>query len=138
MGVLNKIFTWWNDHTVGTALYTLRKGRQVGTDSQGNRYYEEKAEPKGYNPIVGRRVRRRWVMYKGDVEASRIPPEWHAWLHYTVDELPTETDYKPKSWEAEHIPNRTGTAEAYFPQGSLLSKASRPRVTGDYEAWQPK
>jgi hypothetical protein len=27
---------------------------------------------------------RRWVVYEGEVDGSRVPPEWHAWLHHTV------------------------------------------------------
>jgi NADH:ubiquinone oxidoreductase subunit len=35
------------------------------------------------------------------------------------------------------LPNLTGTSAAYKPPGSLAAKAERPRVTGDYEPWQP-
>ncbi|MGN6100847.1 MAG: NADH:ubiquinone oxidoreductase subunit NDUFA12, partial [Devosia sp.] len=27
---------------------------------------------------------------------------------------------------------------AYHPDGSLLNKGERPRVTGDYDAWSPE
>jgi len=114
----SSIFTWWNSATIGTRLFTSRKGEKVGTDDQGNIYYREKA---GH---------RRWVIYKnGPIEASRVPPEWHAWLHYTVDELPSEQKIPSKSWEKSHIPNLTGTVSAHKP--------SKPRSTPEYEAWQP-
>lgn len=114
--------------TIGTILFTWAKGKLVGKDSQGNRYYaERKARP-------GRRTR-RWVMYNGPVEASRVPPEWHAWLHYTVDQpLSPEPD---KPWVKEHQPNLTGTSAAYLPPGHDLRGGERQRATGDYEAWQP-
>jgi NADH:ubiquinone oxidoreductase subunit len=42
-----------------------------------------------------------------------------------------------KPWEAEHIPNLTGTQGAYHPEGSLWKDGKRPPATGDYEAWRP-
>ena len=33
--------------------------------------------------------------------------------------------------------NLTGTPAAYRPDGSILTPASRPKVTGDYDAWTP-
>src|SRR3978361_1917042 len=70
----------WNSMTLGTRLYTWGKGELVGTDQFGNRYFREKG--------VRVRVRgggmpsrdRRWVLYNGAVEASRVPPSWHGWL----------------------------------------------------------
>lgn len=124
-GLLAHIFTWWRDHTVGTWLYTKRNGKLVGEDDQGNTYYEDQ---KG---------RRRWVLYHGEIEASRIPPEWHRWLHYTADEPPTTAPLPLQSWEKPHLPNLTGTSGAYFPPGSLTSPKPRPRTTGEYEAWRP-
>ena len=67
----------------GTRIYTALNGLQVGEDDQGNRYYVERHEPQG-------RRRKRWVIYNGEREASRVPPEWHGWLHYMVDETPDE------------------------------------------------
>lgn len=122
-----QIFTWWNGQTWGTRLWTWRRGRLVGEDSQGNRYYQDRKDPK-----------RRYVIYNGLVEASRIPPEWHAWLHHTVDTLPADAGYTPRAWEKPHLPNLTGTEYAYRPAGSLLRGAARAETTGDYEAWKPE
>ena len=63
----------------GTWFYTALNGVEVGRDAQGNRYYRERHEPDG-------RRRKRWVICNGTREASRVPPEWRGWLHYTVDE----------------------------------------------------
>ena len=67
--------------TMVTRVLTWLKGERVGTDSFGNSYYQERAKP-------ARRRRRRWVVYKQEDEASRVPPSWHAWLHYTTDRVP--------------------------------------------------
>ncbi len=116
---------------IGTRIYTALNGQQVGTDGQGNRYYVERHEP-----ATGRK-RKRWVIYKGEREASRVPPEWHGWLHYTVDETPEEAPVERKPWQAEHRPNLTGTPEAWHPPGSEYEGGRRDAATGDYEPWRP-
>ncbi|MFN3233349.1 MAG: NADH:ubiquinone oxidoreductase subunit NDUFA12 [Alphaproteobacteria bacterium] len=126
MSLLKSIFIWWQDQTIGTWLYTARHGSLVGEDGEGNKYYE------------ARKTGRRWVIYNGEIEASRVPPEWHRWLHHTCDEPPTEQPPLVKSWEKAHIPNLTGTVAAYVPPGSLNDQRSRSAATGDYEAWQPE
>ncbi len=114
--------------SLGTRLFTWARGVLVGTDRDGNRYYSER------KAVQGRR-QRRWVLYKGKVEASKVPPEWHAWLHYTVkDPLPTPED---KPWVKQHQANSTGTPDAYLPPGHDRRGGVRPAATGDYEAWQP-
>ncbi len=125
MNLIKQIFTWWNGQTAGTRLWTWRKGIRVGADSQGNIYYRERHRD------------RRWVIYNGVVEASRVPPEWHGWLHYTVDQPPGEAPRARKRYELPHQPNHTGTAKAHRVSGSILSDARRPAATGDYEAWNP-
>lgn len=125
MKFLLQIFTWWNGQTLGTRFFTWRKGERVGEDQFGNIYYKE------------RNGKRRWVIYNGLAEPSRVPPEWHGWLHYTVDSLPAEA-YKPKSWQKPHRPNMTGTPKAYRPKGSLLGTGAKAKAPQDYQAWTPK
>lgn len=129
MGLLNDLFTWWNGATLSTRLYTKKHGRFIGEDGYGNSYYEDK---NGVGP-AGRP--RRWVIFKGEAEASKVPPEWHGWLHYIQDDPPS-AGYQPKPWQKPHTENKTGTPEAYRPPGSILkpgrSKAQQP----DYEPWQ--
>ncbi|MFO0989277.1 MAG: NADH:ubiquinone oxidoreductase subunit NDUFA12 [Alphaproteobacteria bacterium] len=116
--------------TIGTRIYTFFNGALVGSDAEGNRYYQEKRTPKD-------RPRGRWVMYKGKAEASKVPPEWHAWLHRTVDTPPTEAKRPAKPWQKEHRANRTGTPDAYHPPGSEYEGGKRAKATGDYEPWRP-
>lgn len=126
MGLLKETFAWWTGNTYGTRLFTLLKGVPVGEDEFGNRYYRE------------RNGKRRWVIYRDLAEASKVPPDWHGWLHYTVDQLPTEEDYTPKPWQKAHQPNMTGTPAAYRPRGSTQIRGDRPPATGDYEPWRPE
>jgi NADH:ubiquinone oxidoreductase subunit len=130
---LLKLFTWWNGQTFGTQLWTWRFGELVGEDEQGNRYFRTRGGK--IDPSLG--FERRWVIYNGYAEASRVPPSWHGWLHHTVDLPPTEEAYEPHEWEKPHLPNMTGTPLAYRPPGSTLASGRRPKATGDYQPWTP-
>ncbi len=127
------IFTWWNSATWGTFWWTWLYGEHVGTDSQGNRYYrtDRGRVEKDFQ------FERRWVIYNGLAEPSRIGPDWHGWLHHTVDTIPAEDNYKARDWEKPHRPNYTGTPNAWRPRGSTLASGKRPQATGDYKAWSP-
>lgn len=130
MGILKSIFTWWDGPTIGTQLWSARHGEQVGTDAAGNTYYRKPAKDGGKE--------RRWVIYNGDNEASRVPPRWHGWLHHTHDDVPAPGEALPHPWVREHRPNPTGTASAYVRPGALPSGKERPKTLGDYEAWSPE
>lgn len=110
---------------------TRRQGEFVGEDPDGNRYYRQKKVPKGYRE-------RRWVVFDGgESEATRVPPEWHAWLHFQRNDLPSGDNPFRRQWQKEHVPNLTGTTGAYLPPGHALKGGQRDRATGDYEAWTP-
>ncbi|GFE66147.1 NADH:ubiquinone oxidoreductase subunit NDUFA12 [Litoreibacter roseus] len=127
MGILNSLLravTWWNGQTLNTQLFTWRRGVKVGEDDAGNIFYTNKDET------------RRWVIYNGEAEASRVSPDWHGWLHHTWDEPPTKKPLPRKTWEKPHQENLTGTPQAYAPAGSIRRADPEPRA--DYEAWSPE
>ncbi|MCU0729152.1 MAG: NADH:ubiquinone oxidoreductase subunit NDUFA12 [Sphingopyxis sp.] len=125
MGLFSKIFTWWDGATIGTLLWSARKGSKVGEDALGNRYYTNRAGD------------RRWVIYAGNNDASRVPAEWHGWLHHTHADTPDATLPPPRAWQAEPVPNLTGTDGAYRPSGALERGARRATASGDYQPWTP-
>lgn len=117
--------------TITTRLHSHFFGRPVGEDSFGNRYFTEKNPPK-------HRRAKRWVMYNGIVEPSKVPAEWHSWLHHTSDVPPSQRNVQHYSWEKPHTPNLTGTQGAYLPPGHIAKGAQRAGSTADYEAWKPE
>ena len=121
---LLKVFTWWNGQTFGTQFFTWRYGKRVGEDAQGNVFYQNADGA------------RRWVVYHGEAEASRVSPEWHGWLHHTYQQPPTEAPLPRQAWEKPYVPNMTGTALAYHPPGSQFAPARAQR--SDYDAWAPE
>jgi len=129
MGLLGSIFTWWNGATIGTRLYGLRGMRHVGDDAMGNAFYEGRRDTNG--------MPRRWVIYQGSNDVSRVEPEWFSWLHHHIDDVPSRALPPAKRWQKPAIANMTGTAEAYRPAGALEKGGHRAAATGDYEAWTP-
>ena len=130
---LLQMFTWWNGQTVGTRFFTWRKGEKVGSDSFGNVYYRSRGG--AIDPALGHE--RRWVIYNGEADASRVPPGWHGWLHHRVATPPSEESYAPREWEIAHEGNPTGSARAYRPKGSLLGAPAAQKAEGGYEPWRP-
>lgn len=131
-GMLSRVFTWWNGSTFGASLTLWRRGaRLVGRDEQGNRYFEER-EASGSDGRI-----RRFVIYHGLAEASRVPPDWHGWLHHTFADPPTVAPLMRRAFEKDHLPNMTGTPLAYHPPGSL-SRGDGAGVASDYDAWRPE
>ena len=109
----------------------LRGGRSVGRDAVGNRYYRAR-------PRKGYRHDRRWVIYAGAPDASKVPPEWHGWLHHQTDTVPNQDGVTFRQpWQKPHLANMTGTSRAYRPPGHLLAGGQRDKATGDYESWAP-
>ncbi len=129
--MLKHIFTWWNGATIGTLFDVGRRGVLVGHDEFGNRYFEERRAS-----LEGRK--RRYVIYRALSEASAVSPDWHGWLHHTLDEPPTVRPLKRQKWEKPYVPNLTGTKYAYRPKGSLARGGVRQASTSDYEAWIPE
>jgi len=82
---LKQIFVWWNQQTLGTRIQTIFYGKFVGQDSFGNKYYQSKSG-------------KRWIIYKDEIDASKIPNDWYSWMHYTqnkIDQTGTEKSYHP-------------------------------------------
>jgi NADH:ubiquinone oxidoreductase subunit len=120
---LLQFFTWWNGQTLGTRFHTWLRGRFVGSDEFGNRYYTDRAGV------------RRWVIYNGVAEPSVIPPGWHGWIHHRLVDPPAS--YTAREWQKPHEPNLTGTPAAYRPPGSILRAKPVTPGDADYEPWKP-
>lgn len=96
--------------------------KKVGEDQYGNQYFLGRCKNS-----VGKT--KRYVYYKGLDESTKIPPMWHAWLHYLIDEMPAEQ--QEFDWQQDYKPNLTGTPHAYDPR---CKKEDRVY----YQAWKPK
>jgi len=113
-----QIFTWWHKETFGTFLKTLFFGKFVGEDSYGNKYYKSKKD-------------QRWVVYKDNIEASKITSEWFLWIHHTINEIPNKQK-KKYLWQKNHLENQTGSSNAYMP--NQISKHNNKKKK--YKIWK--
>ena len=74
----------------------------MGKDNSGNKYYQNN---KG----------KRWVIYNGEINASKIDSDWYQWMHYQTNSDPLKTKVSKHSWQKPHSDNKTGTEKAYRP-----------------------
>ena len=100
---VKQIFIWWNQETIGTKLYTIFFGKLVGKDDLGNKYYENKKKTK------------RWVIYKEEIDASKISADWYSWIHFMKNKIENVHELKKFNWQKPHKSNQTGTDQAYQP-----------------------
>ena len=110
------IFTWWNRQTFGTFLKTLFFGKYVGSDDQGNKYYQSKKDE-------------RWIVYANNIEATKITSDWYLWMHHTIDKTPDNKASK-YNWQKKHLENQTGTSNSYKPV-----KIDKKNIKKKYETW---
>ena len=95
---------------------SLEFGKLVAADNSGYKYYESKSG-------------KRWVIYNGEVEASKIPSEWYSWMHHTGNKIENSHELDKYSWQKEHMPNQTGTENSYHPKKNKSKNASNKKYT---------
>ena len=115
--LFKEVFTWWNRQTLGTRIQTALFGKLVGEDEFGNKYYQNKSG-------------KRWVIYKEEVEASKISDQWYSWMHYTKNKIENVHDLKKFGCQKTHKSNQTGTKEAYNP------KENKNATKKKYDSWK--
>jgi NADH:ubiquinone oxidoreductase subunit len=100
-------------------IFIKFSSQKIGDDEFGNQYFQNKNG-------------KRFVIYKGIPEPSKVPFEWHGWLHHSTNIAPVNIDTHKYSWQKIHLPNLTGTKNSYSPKNSL-----EPKTSATYEAWKP-
>ena len=115
--IFKEIFTWWNRQTLGTRIETILFGKFVGEDEFGNKYYESKSG-------------KRWVIYKDEIDASKISDQWYSWIHFTKNKIENNHKLNKFNWQKIHQPNLTGTDKAYNP------KKNKNAAKKKYDSWK--
>ena len=115
--LFKKIFIWWSQETFGTKLKTIFSGKLVGVDTTGNKYYQSKTG-------------KRWVIYSGEIDASKIPVEWYSWIHFTNNRIENNHDLEKHKWQKPHQSNQTGTENAYHPN------RNNEQIKKKYKSWK--
>ena len=115
--LFKEIFTWWNQQTLGTRFYTIFFWKLVGRDEFGNKYYQSKNG-------------KRWIIYKGEVEATKIPGEWYSWMHFTNNKIENLHELEKYKWQKDHLSNQTGSENSYHP------KKNKNATKKKYNTWK--
>jgi NADH:ubiquinone oxidoreductase subunit len=110
---------------IATRILTYFTGKFVGKDYFGNSYYRSIFKRAGKE--------KRWVIFSGMVEGSKIPPKWYRWIHYISDKLPIEEINEQHFWQQPYAPNHTGTDKAYYP----IENKFRNNNQLNYKSWNP-
>ena len=114
----------------GTFLYTWVYGNLVAEDEYKNKYY---SNSKNFNDLESK----RWVIFYDEIEATKVPSHWHAWLHKSIDIPPLNYSHK-YDWQKDHEQNFTGTNNAYYPSSHPLSKSYKSdEIKNEYDSWSP-
>ncbi|MBL8685874.1 MAG: NADH:ubiquinone oxidoreductase subunit NDUFA12 [Alphaproteobacteria bacterium] len=98
--------------------------KRAGADAFGNKYYYRRLR-NGYE--------KRWVVYRGIVEPSKIPALWHSWLHHITNHIPTPEEIQGHEWQQSHVPNLTGTVHAHKP----AHVTGLTQAMDAYKPWDP-
>ena len=115
--LIKEIFTWWNRQTLGTRIFTFFFGKFVGEDDLGNKYYESKNK-------------KRWVIYKNEIDATKIPNEWYSWIHFMNNKIENLHILNKFDWQKPHQSNLSGSDEAYNP------KKNKNAIKKKYKVWK--
>ena len=115
-------------NNLGTILYTVFFGKEVGKDELGNRYFISKKKPS-----------KKWVLYKNDKNPTSIPVNWQLWLTeddlYSVPPL-EDSSIKKYTWEKNRTKNYTGTINAYHPAKEIITQKTTNKQK-KYKNWTP-
>ncbi len=124
MGLFSEMFAWWKGNTIGTRLFTWRKGIRVGEDGLGNIYYRERngvrrwvtqqAHTSGFEKYQQDKQRQAQFIHllmqtrdelaalfnsdKSDAHKSRQKPLIYAGLRQRYAELKTEWNDSSRSY----------------------------------------
>ena len=101
--------------SLGFKIYSYFNGSLVHQDSLGNKFYQDKKNPK-----------KRWIIYADGLGPESIPTNYHNWLHNTSDELDKNMNQLDEL--VDNIKDRT--------QKHVTTHKSKD--TKGYNSWQPK
>ncbi len=103
-------------------IYIVLFGKKIANDKFGNKYYMV------FIDMLFIKIEKRYVLYNGIKDSSKIPPEYNNWLMGNVDDIST---LQTRAWVKSHLPNLSGTKLAYYPKEDNLNSKKK-------QAWKPK
>lgn len=99
-------------------IYLNFAGTKVGVDDYGNKYFELKR-----TDSFGRK--KRYCLYNGKPEASKISPEWFPFMHYQIEASDVIKNRKQYKWQRNALPDLTLSEIKYLPKNHPLFDEER-------------
>lgn len=119
------------------SIFLKFKGKFVGEDEYGNKYYET-----NQRDYLNRK--KRYCLFNGRVEATKIPPEWHCFMHYQIPKESVILDTKQYKWQKRFLPDLTLSSIKYLPKNHPLysnqNSLYNTKSSGNpfkFKAWSP-
>ena len=113
-------------NNIGTILYSLLNGKEIGRDQEGNKFYIHKKNKK-----------KRWVLYKKKIDPTSLEVEWQTWLTETIfneEKIRNDTNFK---WQKSKKGNATGTADSYHPAKFSSKEEINIKKSNKDSIWKP-
>lgn len=115
-----------------TRIHLIFFARFIGEDEYRNKYFQSNKR-KDYLSRY-----KRFCIFNGKVEASKIPAEWHSWMHYNAE---APISYKKQFWMKSHTPVLTGTVYAFTPNSNSstnIYEKTNAKKNQNYTPWNGK
>jgi NADH:ubiquinone oxidoreductase subunit len=119
---------------------TIKPGTYVGSDSFGNKYYEDK---QGYMDLRSRYMELATTNGKYKINATKLDPEWHAWMCKITHDIPSEVDYPQRVYGLKQMPvslSNMATEAKFTPSSYYIRGADVKGVvykSKRYNSWTP-
>lgn len=113
-------------NNIGTVLYSLFNGKKIGQDEEGNTFYIHRKDK-----------RKRWVLYKNEIDPTKLDVKWQIWLTETdIDKLDT-SDKTNFNWQKVKRTNPSGTVNSYHPVKKFNEKKINFKEQKKDSIWKP-
>ena len=113
-------------NNIGTILYSFFKGKKIGQDKAGNKFYVHK-----------KNKNKKWVLYKYNIDPTSLTVKWQVWLTNKNNELLVNEENSFK-WQKNKQPNVTGTINSYHPKGNIDKRNKNIMKENKNSIWDPE
>ena len=115
------------NNNIGTILYSFLKGKKVGQDKIGNKFYVHKNNEN-----------KKWVLYKYIVDPTSLDVKWQIWLTTANSNAPLSIEENNFKWQKDKQPNLTGTINSYHPKININKSKKDIKNENKNSTWSPE
>ena len=114
-------------NNIGTILYSFLKGKKIGQDNIGNKFY------------IHKKIKnKKWVLYKYSIDPTSLDVKWQIWLTSTNNNVPLTIEENNFKWQKDKKPNLTGTTGSYHPKINVAKRKKHIEKKYNNSTWNPE